>query len=215
MRPQENVALVVVYSALMALAWRETVPDTVPFARLCDVMLTALQKPIRKCIKIPTASFTVQFRVWVWSRPRVARDCLFQGRKEEARFRPHSRRPAACSNDGLIARFTQPCSRQRSIHRMCLTMDWDIINGRQTSCLIAIALPLGTLQALLTRTAVTILHSSTMHQHPTPALTASNHQLCTPSGRRCGVVQHSPLNGCQLQRALLASGLSKPYRYLE
>ena len=41
---QENVALVVVYSALMALAWLDTVPDNVsfePFAGLlCDVMLT-------------------------------------------------------------------------------------------------------------------------------------------------------------------------------
>lgn len=67
MQSQENVALLVVYSALMALAWRDTVPDTVPFqpfARLlCDVMLTALQEPTRKCIKIPTSSFTVQFRV--------------------------------------------------------------------------------------------------------------------------------------------------------
>jgi hypothetical protein len=68
MRPQENVVLVVVYSTLMALAWRETVPDTVPFVRLLrDVMLTTPQQPTRKCIKIPTVSLTVQFHVWVWS----------------------------------------------------------------------------------------------------------------------------------------------------
>jgi hypothetical protein len=149
-------------------------------------------------------------------RPSVARDCPFQGQEEEARFWPHSRRPATCSNDcGLIARFTQPCSKQRSIHRICLTSDWGALNGCQTCCLIAVALHLGTLQALLTQTVVTVLHCSTMHQHPTPTLTASGHPLCTPSERRCGVVQHSPLNGGAALRALLANGLSKPDRYLE
>lgn len=43
---QENVALVVVYSALMALAWRDTVPDNVSFERfarlLREVRLAAL-----------------------------------------------------------------------------------------------------------------------------------------------------------------------------
>lgn len=73
LQAQENVAAVVVYSAPVALAWRETVPGTVPFARLlCDVMLTTPQEPIRKCIKIRTASFTVQSRVWVWFCPCAA-----------------------------------------------------------------------------------------------------------------------------------------------
>lgn len=54
---QENVALMVVYSALMALAWRDTVPDNVsfgPFAGLLrDVMLTTLSGTNTKVYRGP------------------------------------------------------------------------------------------------------------------------------------------------------------------
>jgi hypothetical protein len=47
----------VVYSALMALAWRDTVPDTVPvdpFAGLpCDVILTASTETNTKVYQDP------------------------------------------------------------------------------------------------------------------------------------------------------------------
>lgn len=171
----------------MALAWRDTVPDTVsgtvpyePFARLLrDVMLTAPQEPTRKCIKIPTSSFAVQFRALLWSCivwPTAPRDCLFQGQKEEARgSRPTT--PARCLQQRLWPhpRGHNPKETLNPSNSSHICQGG--LNGLQACCLIAIALHLGLLQGLLTHTAVTILHSSTMRQRPTLTLTAPIHPL--------------------------------------
>lgn len=179
----------------MALAWRETVPDTVPFARLLrDVMLTTLRDQhvsVSRSLQLASPFNSVYRFCPAHVRPSVARDCHFQVKREEARFWPHSR-PARCLQQRLWPHGSAHTTLFKAtlIHRICLRSNGGVLNGCQMRGLIAFALHLGTLQTLLKRTAVTVLHSSIMHQHPTPALTASSHPLCTPSERQCGVVQY-------------------------
>lgn len=124
LQSQENVVLVVVYSALIALVWHNTVPDTVPetvpfvpFTRLlCDVVLTALLEPTRKCIEIPTSSPFASVYCYgpAHVKPKAPRDCLFPRSASGSVVLAPQRRPAACScsNDcGLISRFRIPCSK--------------------------------------------------------------------------------------------------------
>ena len=146
--PQENVALLMVYSALMVLAWRDTVPDTVPFmpfARLlCDVMLTTLQEPTRKCIKIPTSKFTTQFRVWLWS-------CTCKAESAALLLLPRSasssvvlaplRRPAAAATIVASSQGSEShVPRQCSIQRIRLASYQNVINHLQACYSVAIAL---------------------------------------------------------------------------